>query len=397
MLPILFRSTDQGAPTLNNAVGSVISVLDACLVTGFNNIGISEIVVLGGVATVTTTTAHGLTASQSATIAGATAPALNNSFIVASAPTATTFTVPVVTANTTETPASASVKRTPLGWLKEFSGTNKAIYKMSSAQSYGQRLRVDDSVTGAQGARVFGVEFPTGIDTYVDKFPTETQFTGGGYWGKGANNTTSKFWAIIGDDRFFYYVVESSSYSPASYILNSFAHTCGAFGDINSIKNGESYGAFLSASYGAMTSVIATPFLTHQSLGTGPLANQVNNLARNNTGLVKSVNSGFCHPCGGISGSAANPSYPNPVDNGVLFLEPVLVTETSASFKHPVRGTMPGLMNMTCSHADLPNVLYGEIYNSTDGNNLKAIVFKNTVTSQYADTLLCIKLSPSWR
>ena len=47
-----FESTDAGAPTLNNAVGSMIAVLDACLITGYNSKSVASITVASGVATV---------------------------------------------------------------------------------------------------------------------------------------------------------------------------------------------------------------------------------------------------------------------------------------------------------------------------------------------------------
>ena len=47
-----FDSSETGAPVLNNANGSMIAVLDACLVTGFNNKAVQSINVAAGVAAV---------------------------------------------------------------------------------------------------------------------------------------------------------------------------------------------------------------------------------------------------------------------------------------------------------------------------------------------------------
>lgn len=183
MLPIVFMSDEQGAPTLNNAAGSLISVLKACLVTGFNNVGITSVTIAGNVATVVTNANHGLTVGQRATVAGVSITAANGDKTVASVPNVTTFTYPCVNSDVSESPVSASVKRTPLGWVEQFSKTNVSMFKSSDTAAYGQSLRVDDTGTNAetQGARVFGVENPTGIDTYTDKFPLETQQAGGLY------------------------------------------------------------------------------------------------------------------------------------------------------------------------------------------------------------------------
>ena len=68
-----FESTDAGAPTLNNAVGSMIAVLDACLITGYNSKSITSITVASGVATVVCTAhAYANTYGKAIRIAGAT-------------------------------------------------------------------------------------------------------------------------------------------------------------------------------------------------------------------------------------------------------------------------------------------------------------------------------------
>jgi hypothetical protein len=92
MLPILFRSTDAGAPVLNNAAGALISVLDACLVTGFNSVGVSSISITSNVATVTTSAAHGLAVGQVAAVADSGVVAANGNLTVLTVPSATTYT-----------------------------------------------------------------------------------------------------------------------------------------------------------------------------------------------------------------------------------------------------------------------------------------------------------------
>lgn len=402
MLPIIFKSTDQGAPVLNNAAGSLISVLDACLVTGFNSLGVTSLQVVSNVCTVTTGASHGYQAGQRVTVAGASTSTLNGDKTVATTPTATTFTFAVTQADVSETPGSGSVKRTPLGWAKEFSGTNKAVYKMTDAASYGQRLRVDDTATGvasAIDARVIGVENPTTVDDYADAFPTDAQKAGGGYWPKGANNATGKFWCIVGDERFFYYIVENSAYEGA-YSITNVGYTGGCFGDIVSFKQGEAYGAILGACSGAADSTPACVMAQNTNLGSDPGTENTRYIARQHTGITNSVPVGFLQP-GSISSYSSSPSsaplYPSPVDNGVVFIEPTLVSEQLAMFGHPLRGILPGVVNVLCRYNNLRNVLYGDYMTATDGSGLKVLVFKGVASYKTKDSALALKVSAPWR
>lgn len=397
MLPILFKSTEQGAPTLNNAAGSLISVLDACLVTGFNTIGITSVSILNNVATVVTSANHGLAVDNRVTVTGVSISAANGDKTVATVVSPTSYTYSCATPNATENPVSASCRRTPLGWAKEFSGTDKAVYKMTDLASYGQRLRVDDSTAGTD-ARVIGVENPTTVDAYSDAFPTEVQRSGGGYWHKGANNTTGKFWAIVGDERFFYYVVESSAYYGA-YTLTNIHHTGGYFGDIVSFKNGEAYGCIIGGGISPASSNPQNPAVIHNNIGSDPGTFYMRYICRQHTGIAKSISTGFCHPGGGSSSSSSNyPIYPSPVDNGLVFAEPSLVIEQLPTFGNPIRGVLPGAVQALCRYTSLSDTQYGETLTASDGSGLRVIVFKNmTSTSASLDSALALKLSAAWR
>jgi len=399
MLPILFKSTDQGAPVLNNAAGSLISVLDACLVTGFNSLGATSLQVVSNVCTVTTAASHGYQVGQRVLIAGASTSTLNGDKTVVATPTATTFTFAVTQADGSETPGSASVKRTPLGWVKEFSGTNKAVYQMTDAASYGQRLRVDDSTAGVD-ARVIGVENPTTVDAYSDAFPTDTQRAGGGYWSRGANNTTAKFWAIVGDERFFYYIVEHSARN-GPYRGTNIGYTGGYFGDILSFKNGEAYGCIIGGCHNTTSIIQAMPAVLQTAVGTDPGTTHFRYICRQHTGVTKSIQTGFAHPGGGSSSSSSSsssyPVYPSPIDNGLVFAEPSFVVERLINFGHPIRGVLPGAVQVLARYADLAAVLYGETVTANDGSGLKVIIFRGACSSYAADSALALKLSTAWR
>jgi len=71
---------------------------------------VSNVALTSNVATITTSAAHGLAVGQPVTISGLTAgTAINGSYLVASAPTTTTFTVAKTNANITSTAATGTV------------------------------------------------------------------------------------------------------------------------------------------------------------------------------------------------------------------------------------------------------------------------------------------------
>jgi hypothetical protein len=394
MLPILFSSYDTGAPVLNNVAASMIAVLDGCLVTGYNPRGVVSMTVAANVCTVVTTTPHGYAVDQRVTHTGATAVALNGDCTVATVPSTTSYTFPVVTANVTDTTASMSAIRTPLGWAKEFSGTNKAVYKMLSLQSYGQRLRVVDDASVPTASRVMGVEGPTSVDLFTDKFPTEAQLAGGGYWAKGENTVAPKFWAIIGDDRFFYFICDSSGY--VGVYTTDFSVQAFAFGDPISLKAGEAFGAVIFT--GNTTSSLGTVLVGNNALGSAPAAGG-DRIARQHTGLAKSIAISALHPSLGRSpGGANNPIYPSPIDNGMVFTEPSFIAEALTSFNHPIRAVLPGFVTLLSRGTDLPKVLGPNVITMTDGTGRKLVVFPKVYGQGGSlDCSLAIKISSDWR
>lgn len=248
--PIWYDSTEAGAPTLNNANGSLIALLRAVLIDGFGVKAITSISVASGVATVTCP-AHAFSSAYGKwlKVTGASAPALDGvkqQTIV----DANTFTYPapgVADGNYTATDA----RRAPLGWTEEYNdgGANtKAIYKRTAPEALAPMLRVDDSV-GASMVRTLAVEVATGIDAITGLAPTEAQVSGGLPWQKGANTAAAKRWAFVGDDRGFYLSTELNATQQALYY----------FGDGIGYYAGDAYFTLIAGQVGATFS--ATPTL----------------------------------------------------------------------------------------------------------------------------------------
>lgn len=336
-----FDSSDGGAPTLNNIAGSLIGVLDACLINGFN-LKTVTINVSGGVATATCN-AHGFSAvtGKLVLIAGATPAELNGLKQVATVPDANTFTFAAAGVPDGAASGSITAKRAPIGWTKAFTGTNKAAYKSSDVAATGRLLRVEDTNTApasANDARLVMYEAMTDIDTGTGPAPTAAQLANGVYWGKGSNDATAKNWVIVGDGRFFYFFGPNTSTGLHAY----------AFGDIISYRAADAYGCVLSGSTNAIggTSTGSVQLgSAGASLGSAPPnAGFVISRMSSQVGSAVAVAAVGVSVSGSSTWAANGPAWPSPVDNGSVLHRPLYLTENNSSFTHPVRGEMPGML-----------------------------------------------------
>lgn len=193
-----FTSDMPGAPVLTGQAGSLIALLDACLVNGWGVQTASSVVVAGGVATATFPSNHAGFPDAVVLVAGATPAGLNGEQKV-TARGANTVQWATALADGVATGA-ITVKMAPAGFAKPFAGTNLAAYKSASPQAHGQFLRVNDTTT--RYARVVGYETMTAISTGTSLFPTAAQVSGGYYWNKAdSTDGTPVPWVIVSDGR----------------------------------------------------------------------------------------------------------------------------------------------------------------------------------------------------
>jgi hypothetical protein len=248
-----FDSTEVGAPTLNNAVGSLLEVLRVCLVNGFNSKSVTSIVVAGGVATATAAT-HGYTSAYGklVLIEGSAETLLNGRKQPLSVSTNTfTFAAPGV-ADGTYT-GTITAKRAPLGWVEAHTGTNKAIFSRSAPEATAMLLRVNDTHSAPSTSticRLLCLESATDVDTYTGLSPTNVQFADGVPWQKGADNATAKTWALIGNDRCFYLATQLGTSSTFAFYF---------FGDGVNYYAGDAYFTLITGQSG--TTYSTTPGL----------------------------------------------------------------------------------------------------------------------------------------
>lgn len=320
----LFRSTDAGAPALNGTAGSMISLLDACLINGFNTQGPSGITRSGSVATATFAAAHGFGPYDVVLHAGADQAEYNGEFRIFNI-TANSYDFDVTGTPATPATGTLSAKRAPLNWTKAFSGTNKAAYKSSEAGASGLYLRIDDA--DARFCRTRGYETMSDVDNGTGLFPTAAQLANGPTWTKsGTADSTARPWVLVGDGRLFYlfsgyYTSSSQPYAP--YV----------FGDITSYKTGDLYNAIIVGGTTDFLSYAGSEFgKTDKSSTIGCW------ISRSYTQLGEALNfsrygSHSCSYMGGLQGEA----YPSLASGGLL-ISPVMLYENSTT-----RGFLPGI------------------------------------------------------
>ena len=320
-------SAMAGAPTVSGTVGSLISTLDACLVTGFGAKVVDSGVITGGICRLNF--ASGVSAAKQEAVilvSGATPAGLNGEQKVTAVATGwvefkTTLPDGVVI-------GSVSFKLAPRGWEKVFTGTNKAVYRPTDPASTRPFIRVDDS--NAAFARVQMYESMTDVDTGVGITPT---FTGGWYWHKWSGAAaTATYWLVIGDSRGFYFLNNMTSATAASQGVG--AASCRYAGDLNSYRSGDAWCATLTgATSTSYNNVIGCIF---SSINGGF------QIMRASTGIGGAVSCnrsvfGGNNAVSGEDGAAG--SFPSRTDNG-LRLSAIKITDGAAIFG--ARGEVPG-------------------------------------------------------
>lgn len=317
-----FSSTMSGAPALSGTAGTLIGVLDACLVNGFGSVTLDSLVVASNVATGTVSAGHNFSMVGNTgpviTIAGATPAGLNGEWRIASVPGASTFTF--ATTGITDQTATGTItaKRSPAGSEKVFSDTNKACYQSSNLLVNSAFLRVDD--TGTTNARIIGYEEMTDVNTGTNPFPTNAKMPGGLYCYK-SQNTSSCEWLLIADNKCFYLFNNANN--------ATFNGGC-CFGKTKSYVSSDTYNTIIKAS----TNESGSFALSLVGASGGYVAR---NFLNTELSVEWSIHTHSNIPFSRL-GNAAQ-SYPSPIGHAFMAW-PIELWESGGA-----RGLMPGLWN----------------------------------------------------
>jgi len=323
---ILHRSTDTGAPSLTGAAGSLIALLDACLVNGYNSKSVQSITRSGSTATVTFATAHGYAADggTKVEIQSAAQTEYNGVKQIFNV-TANTFDFTVT--GTPATPATGTItsRVPPLGWGKPLSGTNLAAYR--SAEVTGTRLFLRVADTGTVTANLTGYETMTDVNTGTGLFPTTAQLASGLFLDK-ANvvDSTPRPWVLVGDG-FEFHLFHAYHLTTYANIYRQFH-----FGDPKSEMASDPYGTFIMGQIAAAPTGIPDSSTYSHLISSGQGVFNVGNFGQyfarqiSQVGTSQAANKCGDQTIGGLASGTGAMAYPAPHNNG-FYLSPTYLTD----------------------------------------------------------------------
>lgn len=362
-----FSSAMNGAPSLTGAIGGgIIAVLDAFLVNGFGSVTLNSLVVSSGVATATVNTGHGFLDYQVVLIAGATPSGLNGDKRI-NYISSTQFSFDATGIADGAATGTITAKTSPLGWTKEFSGTNKAVYAKQSGGTP-HVLRVDD--TAANYAALNMYETMSGIDTGVNPLPSS-----GSLWlYKSTDTSTAREWRTYGDAFAFYLAAKTTG---SNYYGRMF------FGDILSEVTGDNYHCALIAT----TENKAESYLNNISKNTaGHYIARAWDQITPGPAIGKTAGYLAASFTGGWAGGGPF-QWPN-LSNKRMTLEPIRVWEPTTS-----RGEMPGLYN----HANSSALQFAVIFGEDDFAGRRFVAQPLWAVSASVDQTMMIDITGPWR
>ena len=142
-----FNSGMAGAPQISNNWGDLVSMLDACLINGFNLKALDSLSFASGVATATVTSGHTYLKDQVLLITGADQSEYNGTFRVLAVTTNTfSYALTGTPASPATTHSNLTAKVAPLGWEIAFTALNKRAYRSQNPMSPQNLLLIDDGI-----------------------------------------------------------------------------------------------------------------------------------------------------------------------------------------------------------------------------------------------------------
>lgn len=351
---VWYDSAEVGAPTLNNAAGSLDAVLYACLVTGFRVLTLDSISVAGEVATATYVAGHQYSTQRVLEIAGAATGAINGRKLI-TVTGAGTFTFPAPGVADGTIAGAITAKRAPLGWTRPLSSGNVSVYARSDVTATPSKFRLTNTGVAPatnRSARAHMAEDFVDLSTPTNQAPPAGAPIVGadGFHIPFRNSASAQVWTLVGDGKTFYFACESDTYPAASYAGSS--QGLYGFGDIEAFRSGDPYACFLAASHDSNGASGNTPA---QSIGLNSAPSAAMYLQRSFSGIggpvpAAPVSFGTGHVLG-----SQGPQFPSPVDNGLFVSPNLLLAEASSPFTHPFRGRLRGLGHpvATLSNAQL--------------------------------------------
>jgi hypothetical protein len=347
-----FHSGMPGAPVLNGTAGTMLAVLDACLINGWGASNADSVTISGGIATLIRAAGHSAEVGSVVLIAGATVTGgdINGERrVLTAASDRYTFDATGIP-NQTAT-GTINQRIAPVGWTKPFSATDLAVYRAPDVTGNRFFLRVDDSEVG--NARVRGYETMSDANTGTGLFPKLDSHPGaGGFWARGADTTTPSPWVIVADGKTLYY---AANYYASSYSNPERLALVGVFGDVVKVGSTDQFASVILCP--ATERRFNAPGGSSWELDYRQVDSTSFNLARahHGIGLAVQASNGWADaitPTNAYKSGAnvlAMP-FPNSSDGGI-YIAPVVVFENATRV---LRGTLPGLFAFPQNVTNLP-------------------------------------------
>lgn len=337
----VFRSTDAGAPVLSADQGTVINVLDACLINGYNSKTIT--ITRSGQTATASCTSHGyaLDGATKVRISGAGQAEYNGDFTIFNV---TTNTFDFTVTGSPASPATGTITSivAPLDWSKPFSGTGLAAYRSNVVTGTRLYLRINDNNPDAntyKTAKMVGYETMSDINTGVGPFPTVAQYASG-MWINKSNLAAGVAvpWMLIGDGYSFYFF-NTPNTTYAGYRIYY-------FGDFASFMQSDPYGCFLSGDQASnpggsyeYSNSLPSNWYGVNLLDTGARQYIARAYTQLGSAVVGSIFGNYTlgNTLSGYNGAVP---FPNPCNNG-LYLSPLHLSDGSC-----LRGRLGGMWQM---------------------------------------------------
>lgn len=226
------------------------------------------------------------------------------------------------------------------GWQKVHEGTHKAVWRAPIGSRRFLRVVDDgsDATNGPRVARVRAYVDMSDIDAGNEPFPTDAQINGGKYIGKSTTlDSAARPWLMLVDGKRFVLMVAYHASHPQSY-AQSF------FGDPGGVSPADPYAAVLVAAKSTTdaVTVLVGSNVSGASLVHGTSGTSVSGYfprARSGTGTSAPA---YINRGGVVSGASS--LTPGPDAAGAIWVDSLMVRDSSAIDTTAPRGYIPGVL-----------------------------------------------------
>lgn len=354
----MYKSTDLNAPVLTGQVGSLITLLNKCLVDGYTTAAVSGIVESGTNYTVTLGSANTTLnpAGQYITIAGASPAGMNGTWRINTYTDSTHVIITGPGGLGAITGGAITYAKAGLQWTKPFAaGTNSQTYRSADAASNQLYLQVIDNAAtagGAKEAQIYGAEAMSADQTVTSgQFPTAVQYANGLCFRKSTTaDATARAWTLFGDDKTFYLIPNTGDAAVQSFSTMGFGHFI-------SFKSGDAFNTFIGggATFNSASSVVFGLNANRSPVAFTPVttdalfAPRLYSQAGTAIPLALQSFSGNATVFGGSTYGFL--TYPLPSDNG-LIVNPVFVCDANGNLRGRLPGIFPPIHNAPLTQYD---------------------------------------------